>query len=103
MPAFSTNKSSLGYRGSHKFEGTDFELIYQIETAPSITSAPGLNTSQYQQANVVKGGIGYGDTFIGFAGNEWGTGNAGTTHSRDKKAPDHLNPFSALHADDAGA
>jgi len=44
MPAFSTNKSSLGYRGSHKFEGTDLELIYQIETAPSITSAPGLNT-----------------------------------------------------------
>jgi len=41
MPAFSTNKSVLGYRGSHKFEGSDLELIYQIETQPSITSSPG--------------------------------------------------------------
>jgi len=58
MPALSTNKSVLGYRGAHKIAGTDVDFIYQIETTPSITSAPGLNTSQYQQSNVVKGGIG---------------------------------------------
>jgi len=35
MPALSTNKSVLGYRGSHKIgeSGTDF--IYQIETQPA--------------------------------------------------------------------
>jgi predicted porin len=99
MPAFSTNKSSLGYRGSHKFEGTDLELIYQIETAPSITSAPGLNTSQYQQASVVKGGIGYGDTFIGFAGKEWGKVKVGTTYSPYKKSTDRMNPFSGMLGD----
>ena len=46
LPAFSTNKSVFGYRGSHKFEGTDLALIYQIETQPSITSSPGLFNSQ---------------------------------------------------------
>jgi len=43
------------------------DFIYQIETQPAITSAPGLNTSQFQQSNVTKAGIGYGDTFVGFA------------------------------------
>src|SRR5260370_33992995 len=60
LPAFSTNKSSLGYRGSHKFEGMDLELIFQIETQPSITSSPGLNTSQFQQSNGVTYGTGQG-------------------------------------------
>jgi predicted porin len=99
MPAFSTNKSVLGYRGEHKFEGTDFALIYQIETQPSITSSPGLNTSQYQQSNVVKGGIGYGDTFLGFAGEGWGKVKVGTTYSPYKKSTDRMNPFSGMLGD----
>src|SRR5450432_3565331 len=99
MPAFSTNKSVLGYRGSHKIEGSDLEFIYQIETQPSITSSPGLNTSQYQQSNVVKGGIGYGDTFIGFQGPNWGKIKVGTTYSPYKKSTDRLNPFSGMLGD----
>lgn len=99
MPALSTNKSVLGYRGSHKFEGSDLELIYQIETQPSITSSPGLNTSQYQQSNVVKGGIGYGDTFLGFSGKEWGKVKVGTTYSPYKKSTDRMNPFSGMLGD----
>jgi predicted porin len=99
MPAFSTNKTVLGYRGSHQFADSDFALIYQIETQPSITSAPGLNTSQYQQSNVVKGAIGYGDTFIGFAGNDWGKVKVGTTYSPYKKSTDRMNPFSGMLGD----
>jgi len=99
MPAFSTNKSVLGYRGSHKIEGSDLEFIYQIETQPSITSSPGLNTSQYQQSNVVKGGIGYGDTFIGFQGPNWGKVKVGTTYSPYKKSTDRMNPFSGMLGD----
>src|ERR1700753_4140878 len=99
MPAFSTNKSVLGYRGEHKFEGTDLALIYQIETQPSITSSPGLNTSQYQQSNVVKGGIGYGDTFIGFASDPWGKVKVGSTFYPYKKSTDRLNPFSGMLGD----
>src|SRR5258708_2755871 len=99
LPAFSTNKSSLGYRGSHKFEGMDLELIFQLETQPSITSSPGLNTSQFQQSNVVKGGIGYGDSFIGFAGKEGGKVKVGTTYSPYKKSTDRMNPFSGMLGD----
>ena len=99
MPAFSTNKSVLGYRGSHKFENSDFELIYQIETQPSITASPGLNTSQYQQSNVVKGAIGYGDTYLGFAGKDWGKVKVGTTYSPYKKSTDRMNPFSGMLGD----
>ena len=39
----STNKSVLGYRGSHKVAGSNFDFIYQIEVQPAITSAPGAS------------------------------------------------------------
>src|SRR5580698_10554482 len=90
MPAFSTNKSVIGYRGSHSLAGSDTDFIYQIETQPSVTSAPGLNTSQYQQSNVVKGAIGYGDTFLGFANPGWGKIKVGTTYSPYKKSTDRM-------------
>ena len=99
MPAFSTNKSVLGYRGAHKIAGSETEFIYQIETQPSITSSPGLNTSQFQQSNVVKGAIGYGDTFIGFSDPGWGKVKVGTTYSPYKKSTDRMNPFSGMLGD----
>jgi predicted porin len=99
MPALSTNKSLLGYRGSHKIGSSDVDFIYQIETQPTITSSPGLNTSQYQQSNVTKAGIGYGDTFIGFAGKEWGKIKIGTTYSPYKSSTDRMNPFSGMLGD----
>jgi predicted porin len=99
MPALSTNKSVLGYRGSHKIADTGIDFIYQIEAQPAITAAPGLNTSQYQQSNVTKAGIGYGDTFVGFSGNEWGKIKFGTTYSPYKKSTDRMNPFSGMLGD----
>ncbi len=99
MPALSTNKSTLGYRGSHKIEGTTVDFIYQIQTAPAITSSPGLNTSQYQQSNVTKAGIGFGDTFIGLAGKEWGKVKFGTTYAPYKSSTDRMNPFSGMLGD----
>jgi predicted porin len=99
MPALSTNKSVLGYRGSYKIATTGVDFIYQIEAQPAITSSPGLNTSQYQQSNVTKAGIGYGDTFVGFSGNEWGKIKFGTTYSPYKKSTDRMNPFSGMLGD----
>jgi len=99
MPALSTNKSVLGYRGSHKIADSGVDFIYQIEAQPAITAAPGLNTSQYQQSNVTKAGIGYGDTFVGFSGNEWGKIKFGTTYSPYKKSTDRMNPFSGMLGD----
>ena len=99
LPALSTNKSVLGYRGAHKIKGTDVEFIYQIETQPAITSAPGLNTSYTQQSNITKAGIGYGDTFVGFSGKEWGKIRFGTFYSPYKKSTDRMNPFSGMLGD----
>ncbi len=99
MPALSTNKSTLGYRGSHRIDGTGVDFIYQIQAAPAITSSPGLNTSQYQQSNVTKAGIGYGDTFVGFAGKEWGKIKFGTTYAPYKSSTDRMNPFSGMLGD----
>jgi predicted porin len=99
MPALSTNKSVLGYRGSHKIADTGVDFIYQIEAQPAITAAPGLNTSQYQQSNVTKAGIGYGDSFVGFSNTGWGKIKFGTTYSPYKKSTDRMNPFSGMLGD----
>ena len=40
QPDLSSNKSILGYRGSHLLPGTDWSVIYQIEVQPQITAAP---------------------------------------------------------------
>jgi len=45
MPALSTNKSQIGYRGSHQIGSSDVKLVYQVETALAITASPGLKTS----------------------------------------------------------
>ena len=95
----STNKSVLGYRGSHKIDGSNVEFIYQIETQPSITSSPGLNTSYTQQSNVVKGAIGYGDTYVGIQEAGWGKLKIGTTYAPYKSATDRMNPFSGMLGD----
>lgn len=99
LGALSTNKSLLGYRGSHKIPGSDFEFIYQIETQPSITSSPGLNTSYTAQSNVVKGAIGYGDTYVGLQSKNWGKLKIGTTYAPYKSATDRMNPFSGMLGD----
>ena len=99
MPALSTNKSVIGYRGAHRIEGTNTDFIFQIETQPAITSSPGLNTSQYAQSNVTKAGIGYGDSFIGFSNKDWGKIKFGTVYSPYKKSTDRMNPFSGMLGD----
>ena len=103
MPEISTNKSVLGYRGAHKIGDSEVDFIFQIETQPSLTSAPGLNTSYTQQSNVVKAGIGYGNTFVGIgshdASNDWGKVKFGVTYAPYKSSTDRFNPFSGMIGD----
>jgi predicted porin len=99
MPAFSTNNSKIGYRGSHAINGGDLSLVYQLEANLALTSAPGLNTSYTQQSNVVKAGVGYGDSFMGLAGKHWGAIKAGTTYAPYRKSTDRLNPFAGMLGD----
>ncbi|HXC20011.1 MAG TPA: porin, partial [Steroidobacteraceae bacterium] len=95
----STNKSVLGYRGSHTIPGGAFDFIYQIEVQPSITSAPGASTGYTAQSNVTKAGIGYGNSFVGISNNELGKLKAGTTYTPYKQSTDRMNPFSGMLGD----
>ena len=95
----STNKSVLGYRGSHKIDGSSVEFIYQLEVQPAITSAPGESTSYTAQSNVTKAALGYGDSFVGLSNNSLGKLKVGTTYSPYKKSTDRMNPFSGMLGD----
>jgi len=95
----STNKSVLGYRGSHKIPDTALDFIYQIEVQPSITASPGASTGYTAQSNTTKAGIGYGDTFVGLSNETLGKLKAGTTYTPYKKSTDRMNPFSGMLGD----
>jgi predicted porin len=95
----STNKSVLGYRGSHAVPGVDFDFIYQIEVQPAITSAPGASTGYTSQSNITKAGIGYGNSFVGVSNNTWGKLKFGTTYTPYKTSTDRMNPFSGMLGD----
>jgi hypothetical protein len=99
MPALSTNKSGFGYRADHHIGSSGVDFTYQIEAAFAVTSAPGLNTSNTQQSNVVKTGLGYGDSFVGFHSAGLGSFKVGTTYAPYKKSTDRLNPFSGMLGD----
>ena len=94
----STNKSAVGYRGSHKLnDGLDF--IYQAEAYIAFTAQPGLSGSWTSSSNVVKYGLGYGDAYIGFRGKDWGSFKFGTVYAPYRQSTQRLNPFAELLGD----
>src|SRR6202166_1150453 len=99
MAELSTNKSGIGWRSAHAINKSGVDFIYQIEVQPQITNAPGVSGGYTAQSNVTKGGIGYGDSFIGLSSNAWGKVKAGTTYSPYKKSTDRMNPFSGMLGD----
>ena len=102
QPELGTNKSVLGYHGALQIANSSTDFIFQIETQPSITESPGLNTSYTQQSNVVKAALGYGDNFIGIGSADpqgWGKLKFGDTYSPYKKSTDRMNPFSGMLGD----
>jgi predicted porin len=99
QPDLSTNKSVIGYRGSHKIPGATVDFIYQLEVQPQITNSPGVSGSYTAQSSVTKGSLGYGDSFVGLSGNSWGKLKFGTTYTPYKKSTDRMNPFSGMLGD----
>ena len=99
QPAFSTNASGLGWRGTHDIAGTDTRFIIQIEANVALTSAPGLSTSYTAQTNGTSGAIGLGTTYIGFSGKDWGAVKIGHGTTPYKKSTDRLDPFAGMIGD----
>ena len=99
MPGFSTNKSGIGYRGDHALPFGDLKVIYQVEAAFSITSAPGASTGYTAQSNTVKAALGFGDSWLGFGTKDYGNVKIGTMYGPYKKSTDRMNPFSGQLGD----
>jgi len=99
MPAISSNKSVLGYRGDHAIKDSETLFVYQLEASFAVSSASGLKTNYTAQTNSVGGTIGSGDSYVGFAGKSWGAVKAGVTYAPYKKSTDRMNPFSGMLGD----
>ncbi|GAC1664647.1 MAG: hypothetical protein NVS9B2_02580 [Steroidobacteraceae bacterium] len=98
QPALSTNKSAVGYRGSHKIND-NLDFIYQAESYIAFTAAPGLGGTWTSSSNVVKYGLGYGDAYVGFKGKNWGSIKAGTLYAPYRQSTQRLNPFAEMLGD----
>ncbi len=94
----STNKSAIGYRGSHKLNDT-LDFIYQAEAYIAITAAPGPSTSNTSQSSVERFGLGYGDAYVGFRGKDWGSIKFGTLYAPYRQSTQRLNPFAEMLGD----
>jgi predicted porin len=93
MAMMSSNGSNVGYRGTHKIDGTTVDFIYQVSSAMNIAAAPGLQDTWTKQSNTVMGAIGLGDTYIGFKEKQLGTLKFGTMYMPYKTSTDRMNPF----------
>ncbi len=91
--AVSSNGSSIGYRGSHKFADSNISLIYQVSSALNMVAAPGLQNTWTKSSNTVQGALGLGDTFIGLQSHDWGRIRVGEMFMPYKTSTDRLNPF----------
>jgi predicted porin len=94
MSMMSSNGSNVGYRGTHKIDGTTVDFLYQVSTAINIAAAPGLQDTWTKQSNTVMGAVGLGDTYVGFREKRLGTLKFGTMYMPYKTSTDRLNPFS---------
>jgi len=93
LGAMSSNGSNFGYRGTHQIGTSDFDLIYQVSTAFSLSAAPGLQNTWTKSSNTVQGAIGLGDTFVGFQQHSLGKLKFGEMYLPYKTSTDRLNPF----------
>jgi predicted porin len=98
QPGLSTNKSAIGYRGSHKINDS-LDFIYQAESYIAFTAAPGLSGTSTSNSNVVRFALGYGDAYVGFKGKDWGSVKVGTVYAPYRQSTQRLNPFAEMLGD----
>jgi predicted porin len=100
QPSISANAATLGWRGSHAIPGfEDTQFVIQIEAVASLTNDPGLQTSYTQQSTGVRGGIGSGTTYLGFASPSWGALKIGHGSTPYQNSTRRLDPFAGMVGD----
>jgi predicted porin len=100
QPAISANAATLGWRGSHSIPGfEDTKFVIQIEATASLTDSPGIQTSYTAQTAGVRGGIGSGTTYLGFASPSWGAVKIGHGSTPYQNSSRRLDPFAGMVGD----
>jgi predicted porin len=98
QPAIGTNLSYLGVRGTHPLQ-PDFNLIWQLEAGIDITATPGTKETTSNTSDTVNGALFSRNSFVGFAGKDWGAVMVGKSETPYKTSTDRLNPFSGMLGD----
>jgi predicted porin len=92
-PAISTNLSYIGVRGKHPLMA-DLAFIWQLEGGIDISATPGTRNTTSNNSDAVNGALFSRNSYIGFAGPEWGAAKIGKNETPYKTSTDRLNPFS---------
>jgi predicted porin len=98
QPAIATNLSYVGVRGMHPVQ-PDLNFIWQLEAGIDISATPGTKETTSNTSDVVNGALFSRNSFIGFAGKEWGAAMIGKSETPYKTSTDRLNPFSGMLGD----
>jgi predicted porin len=97
-PAIATNLSYLGVRGTHPLR-PDLNFIWQLEAGIDISATPGTKQTTSNISDTVNGALFSRNSFIGFAGPDWGAVMIGKAETPYKTSTDRLNPFSGMLGD----
>jgi len=98
QPAIGTNLSYLGIKGTHPLQ-PDMNLIWQLEAGIDISATPGTKQSTSNISDTVNGALFSRNSFVGFAGKDWGAVMIGKNETPYKTSTDRLNPFSGMLGD----
>src|SRR6202165_3172325 len=98
QPAIATNLSYLGVRGKHPLKG-DLNFVWQLEGGIDISATPGIKETTSNTSYAVNGALFSRNSFVGFAGNDWGAAMIGKSETPYKTSTDRLNPFSGMLGD----
>ncbi len=97
-PAISTNNSYLGVRGRHPLKD-DLDFVWQLEAGIDVSATPGTKNTTSNNSDAVNGALFSRNSFIGFAGRDWGAVKIGKNETPYKTSTDPLNPFSGMIGD----
>jgi predicted porin len=97
-PAIATNLSYVGFRGTHPLK-SDLNFVWQLEAGIDISATPGTKQTTSNISDTVNGALFSRNSFIGFAGKDWGAAMIGKSETPYKTSTDRLNPFSGMLGD----
>ncbi len=97
-PDVATNLARIGARGKHPIMPGE-AFVWQLEAGIDISATPGTKNTTSNNSDAVNGALFSRNSFIGFAGNDWGALKVGKSETPYKLSTDPLNPFSGMVGD----